>query len=154
MHLLFFTFRTCSDQSQYYYPLNHSCLSDCPYNAIATPAGFSGNADYLLCNPCHYSCEVCTIGNNDTACSSCPTDSSRTQANSSCPCDDGYSDTGQVICVLCSEVMPGCVSCSSSTVCLDCDNITYVLNATSQTCTCGTGYYLVSGYCLSYSGCL
>lgn len=50
--------------------------------------------------------------------------------------------------------MPGCVSCTSSTVCLDCDNITYVLNTTSQRCGCSTGYYMASSYCLSYSGCL
>ena len=50
--------------------------------------------------------------------------------------------------------MPGCVSCTSSTVCTSCDNVTYALDSSTQQCGCLPGYYLASGYCLSYSGCL
>ena len=61
---------------------------------------------------------------------------------------------GNATCVLCSEVMPGCVSCTSSTVCTGCDNVQYTLDVGTAQCVCMPGYYLTTGYCLSYSGCL
>lgn len=152
--MLFFAFRTCTDQNQYYYPSNHSCLTTCPPNSIPTPAYGAGPNNYLLCKLCHYSCLTCTIGQDDNACVTCPVDSNRTKTGSACPCDPGFADTGLATCLTCSEAIPGCVTCTSATVCLDCDNITYVLNTTSRTCTCAVGSYKTSGFCLPYSGCL
>jgi len=61
---------------------------------------------------------------------------------------------GNAQCLTCGEAIPGCVSCSSATYCSDCDNITYVLNTVTHTCTCSNGSFQTSSFCLSYSGCL
>lgn len=154
INMLFFALRTCTDTTQYYYPNNYECLVTCPSNSIATPPTSYGSADFLLCNPCHYSCNTCNSGRNINDCLSCPpgATSHRSPSGSSCPCNPGFIDVGVTNCVTCNQAMPGCVACSSSTVCLDCDNITYVLDGTR--CGCAPGYYLTSGYCLGYSGCL
>ena len=156
IEMLFFAFRTCTDQTKYYYPTNHSCLSSCPSNSIPTPtaASVGGSANYLLCKLCHHSCLTCSVGQDDNACLTCPSNVNRTQTGTTCPCVAGYADVGIAQCLTCSEAIPGCVSCTSATYCLDCDNITYTLNATSHTCTCSSGSYKTSNFCLSYSGCL
>lgn len=154
INMLFFAFRTCSNLTQYYYPNNYECVAACPTNSISTPPTSYGSADFLLCNPCHYSCDTCNTGQNSNDCATCPpgATSHRSPSGSSCPCNTGYADIGETNCVTCYIAIPGCVSCSSASVCSDCDNISYVLVGT--TCGCAPNYYEASGYCLSYSGCL
>lgn len=154
INMLFFAFRTCVDTNQFYYPNNLECVSTCPSNSIATtPSGY-GSADFLLCNPCHYSCATCNTGQDSNDCASCPpgVTSFRSPSGTSCPCDPGYADIGETTCATCNQAIPGCVSCLSSSICTDCDNISYVLVGT--TCGCAPNHYEASGYCLSYSGCL
>ncbi len=122
--------------------MDFTCGASCPSASIAKPPVGYGSADFLYCDPCHYSCNTCTVGQDSNACvSPCPSGSHRTFGGGSCPCQAGYTDIGQVVCVICGDAMPGCVACTSATVCTACDNITYVLNVTSQRCGCAPNYY-------------
>jgi hypothetical protein len=157
IEMLFFGFRTCANQNEYYYPVNYSCLAACPASAIPTPPVTSAPQTYLLCKPCHYSCDSCNVGQDPNACigGTCPVASHRTMVGgNSCPCNTGYADVGNVTCVICSEAIPGCVACTSATACQSCDNISYMLSPSAPTCICTTLHYAASGFCLSYSGCL
>lgn len=96
INMMFFAFRTCVDNTQFYYPNNFTCLSTCPTNSLPYPSTSYGSADFLFCNPCHHSCETCTVGQDSNACSACPlaATSFRSTSGTSCPCNTGYSDIG------------------------------------------------------------
>ena len=108
----------------------------CFYRHWASSAAFD-------CQPCHYSCEVCTAG-TATSCVYCNTTSLRTfsTATTSCPCNDAYFDDGSnelcqpchSYCALCTTALPN--SCSK------CNPLYYHLVATT-TCysTCPDYYF-------------
>ncbi len=108
----------------------------------------------MFCNPCHYSCKTCTGGQDDTKCIDCLNTTHRTYSSNSCPCDTHYTDAGESICQLCNVTIGGCLTCSSPTHCLTCDTPKYVHNTTSFLCDCNNDWFLVTGFCLSYSGCI
>ena len=154
IEMLFFAFQTCIDTTMYYDPQTSSCLTPCPVNSIPNVANLTESQVYKLCKPCDHTCLTCAQGQSNTHCNSCPPDSFRTGGGGMCPCDAGYADIGVATCIRCDELMPGCVACTSSTICTDCNNITYAINVTSQQCGCLPGFYSASSYCLTYSGCL
>ncbi len=95
------------------------------------------------CLPCHYSCAVCSGGNNNN-CLYCTADAHRTLslAVSKCKCVNGYYDDG--LNELCAPCNVACTICSGSltTQCTACNGSTYLLLA-QTTCyiTCPTYYY-------------
>lgn len=59
-----------------------------------------------------------------------------------CTCDPSYVDVGVAVCSLCSSVIPGCIICSSITICTTCSSVTHYRPSTVGTvCECVPGYY-------------
>jgi hypothetical protein len=128
--------------------------------------------DYLLCKPCHYSCSTCKVGYKDNMCLSCNSTAKRVPnplamslaAPGRCVCQTNrfpyflnYTDIGKEECVLCSDAMPGCLDCTSSSYCLLCNTIKYEAtpNSVTHKCIClSSAPFMASGYCLTFSGCL
>lgn len=64
-----------------------------------------------------------------------------------CPCDSGYVEIGAAVCATCSSVIPGCLVCSSISVCTSC-NATAHFSLGVGICKCFNGYYLSGGACV------
>lgn len=43
VNMLFFAFRTCFNTSQFYYPINFTCIDTCPSNSIPYPTPSNGS---------------------------------------------------------------------------------------------------------------
>ena len=143
----FFARRGCTSPA-YYDPVNYTCVVDSTVCVNAQPVG----SPAFLCKPCHYSCLDCTVGNNRTSCSACTTGVFMSPSGAYCPCDNGYADVGVLTCSFCNLTLIGCQICSDNQTCTQCDAATYTL--ISGKCVCLPGYFMASGYCLTYAGCL
>lgn len=147
-NIFFFARRGCTSPA-YYDPVNYTCVTDSTLCVNSQPVG----SPAFVCKPCHYSCKGCTVGNSKTSCSACPTGVFRnTSAVGVCPCNDGYADVGVPTCSYCNLTLIGCQKCSDNQTCTQCDNSTYTL--VSGKCVCLPNYFMASGYCLTYAGCL
>lgn len=107
----------------------------------------------IQCQPCSPGCYGCT--GTATNCTTCPSNAQRTQSGSSCPCNSGYVDNGTAVCATCGSIIPGCLTCTSTTNCTTCDSSQYMsLNTTTRLCYCTAGNYrsLVGGVCVCNSG--
>ena len=124
--LLFATYRCPSS-----YPITDNnrqfCYSDCEIS-------FYYDAQYM-CRPCDPNCYTCSM--LATNCTSCTSPWILTYGFV-CGCgDDRYqvtSSNGTITCNLCSSVIPGCHSCTSSTNCTSCMNNLKKID--SVTCSC------------------
>ena len=58
-------------------------------------------------------------------------------------------------CALCSSLIGGCIECSNSTHCTKCAGSPFNSNPNAVgKCVCLNSGFLISGYCLNYSGCI
>ena len=81
------------------------------------------NGYYLtlgVCVHCDISCQTCQI--TSTYCTSCQLNRGITTMNT-CPCSNGFIDTGVAACTACSSLMPGCLDCSTTSTCNTCDTV-------------------------------
>lgn len=100
---IYFAIRNCTLPT-YYDPVNYTCVD----SSLMCVNSVADGAPGYVCNPCHYSCENCTIGGNSNACSICPINSFRTKTGTACPCNTGYTDVGVATCQLCNKTLVGC----------------------------------------------
>jgi len=72
-----------------------------------------------------------------------------------CECNStgGYFDNGNDICDQCLNYLSGCEICVGSADCIQCLP-GYVHDNSTNTCGCSPGFYLASGLCLTFPGCL
>lgn len=151
MAYYFFAERVCSGGQYFAKNYADSSLDTC----AALCSGYSdqptSNALNSMCLPCHYSCATCSTSSSSSQCMTC--NGAVTQRTLSaaapafCNCNTNYVDIGSTVCVLCSTVMTGCLTCSSSVTCTSC-----LPSFTGATCTCSSGS-IVSGYCNLDLGC-
>ena len=145
-------------------------LADC--TSVSPVAPYTTNniledLSKFLCLQCASVCDGCVSASNDIRdCSSCVPGSNRAKTGTltsitsppTCICQAGFVEVnGAVICQRCSDLIPGCSSCLTSTYCDFCvapTSFSTAANTTHRQCTCPTGTYLVTGICLSYPGCL
>jgi proprotein convertase subtilisin/kexin type 5 len=120
---------------------NNNCWANLTYT-------LNGGAEF--CNYCDVTCLTCN-GSLSTNCTSCNNFTYRSQSGFTCPCLAGYIDIGTANCYPCSNFIPGCATCLSSTLCTSCSS-GFTLNMLGV-CQCTTGF-LVTGVCTSLVGCV
>jgi hypothetical protein len=114
--------RNCNAPDLYYIESVNTCDSVCPSSSIA-------NGTYKFCVLCHFSCQYCSAA-TATSCTNCG--GTRFFHLGACPCSTGYYETGTTLCGACGS---GCATCTSSTVCTSCKNVTH-MDLTGGNCTC------------------
>jgi proprotein convertase subtilisin/kexin type 5 len=116
-----------STNQTYYY--NGSCQSSCP-------SGTYGDDVTLVCKTCVFPCQNCL---NTRQCTSCISGYLNSQTNTCEICSSKYyADQTTKTCVLCTQALPFCSQCQSSTICK----------------VCQAGYYLMGTLCISQNDCL
>lgn len=135
----------CSCKTGYQMDQNGTCI------AITCPAGQFLNGG--RCTFCSANCETCTSATSCTKCSTsftlnaggcdCSSGVFTSDGLCSASCPAGYFMTSTNTCSNCSI---GCTTCSSATLCSQC-NTTFTLS--NGACSCGSGSSNVNGVCVS-----
>lgn len=104
----------CSVSFPYYYSTLGMCYDVCPN-------GFYGQLSSSTCQVCVVTCLTCSIVANN--CTSCDGSLFRALNSSThaCDCQTGYIDPGSGVCTPCSDFLPSCKACPSTSVCTACD---------------------------------
>jgi len=154
MSFFFIANRTCprsnNNISQLWFQIDPSgnlfCIEECTNNTTYTL-----NLTAKYCAVCNYNCLKCegALKTNCTACDSLMYRSHNTTDNT-CPCNSGYVDVNVALCAPCSNYIPGCNTCISTSICTTCFNGFYII---AGTCQCTTGF-LVTGVCTTIYGCI
>lgn len=132
-----------ASSSEIYVQTNLNCAGSCLVNFYANVSN--------VCIPCNSTCLTCSYSNPDT-CVTCATGTNRTGAT--CSCTGLYFSNGSANCLLCSDYIPYCNSCSNSQVCSSCVVGKFLVNGTCRCLNIAAMTYFVSGVCLTYPGCV
>ena len=105
------------------------------------PTGYYDGSS-VACQLCVATCVNCTssLSTSCTACNSLYLRSLTSTPSGSCQCNNGYYDSGALICQLCSSK---CLTCTgTSTNCSSCDTVNHFRTlSTSFSCDCLNGYF-------------
>ena len=129
--------------SEIYVQTNLNCAGSCLINFYANVSN--------VCIPCNSTCLTCSYSNPNT-CVTCAAGTNRTGAT--CSCTGLYFNNGSANCLLCSDYLSYCSSCSNSQVCSGCVAGKFLVNGTCRCLNIAAMTYYVSGVCLTYPGCV